>query len=581
MSEFDTLTDNELIAAFHAGDEAGFTRVYDRYGDRIYSYVLNLTESEEIAATASLETFRHLAEGMEESGDAQHLRTRLFSLARAQVKTSANGAVPGREAHDADGRRREVLDAIEDLGARDRHLMLLHLVEGLEGEDLATVMGIEPEALDGLVSRMRRRVEGALGALLIARLGNPGCDEVDGVLGDWGDEYDARLRARLNRHIGGCRRCQERRALLLSPLAALPGIMLVPAPPELRARVRAGVAAALRPDPDEETGVESEGTVLADADADADAAAEAAAVPVPAMPRPEASTVDSASSTRVAAAGDDGTRDPLKLVVFMVVTIVIGLIGFSVAGRFGPLEVPQREIETPIVAPTTTIVPSEETTTTASDTEASTTTPTNPATPPEIDVRTESIDFGEEATSAEFEVTNSGGSAGDITISTSSDAIALSAGEASLAPGETATFQVSLNREQIEEGDIVETITVAWDGGDSQIAAVGTHNDNPTIHSPQASPPEVVVDGGAACIATQTTVSARIRDTSPLESVVARWNDGSNARETAMTDVGGDVYEGVIGPFGSPQTADVRVVAFDDRGNAGGATVSVNVLPCP
>ena len=301
-------------------------------------------------------------------------------------------------------------------------------------------------------------------------------------------------------------------------------------------------------------------------------------VPVPAMaattpnPAPPSPALDSAIE-------DDGSRDLAKLAIFVVVTVVVGLIGFAVAGRFTPRDIPEgEEAAGPVVSSTTTSRPGE---TTTSEVEVTTTTAGATSPPPNFQAGTDSVDFGEEATSAEFAVTNSGGSAGEISISTSSEAIAPSVDETSLAPGDTATIQLSLDRDEIEEGDIAETITVAWSGGDIEIAAVGSHEDNPIIHNPQANPPEVEVDGGAACLTTQSTVSARVRDTSPLESVVVRWNDGSSSRETAMSDIGEDIFEGVIGPFNSARTAEVRIVAFDERGNAGGAVISVNVLPCP
>ncbi|MGD2061941.1 MAG: hypothetical protein PVF87_13805, partial [Acidimicrobiia bacterium] len=124
-------------------------------------------------------------------------------------------------------------------------------------------------------------------------------------------------------------------------------------------------------------------------------------------------------------------------------------------------------------------------------------------------------------------------------------------------------------------------IEVGWPQGETEVAVVATYESNPIIHNPQARPGEVQVDGGGECTATQTTISARVTDTSPLESVTVRWSDGTRARETAMDDIGDDIYQTVIGPFTAAQTADVRIVAFDDRGNAGGAVVSVNVLPCP
>lgn len=110
---------------------------------------------------------------------------------------------------------------------------------------------------------------------------------------------------------------------------------------------------------------------------------------------------------------------------------------------------------------------------------------------------------------------------------------------------------------------------------------VGTHEDLPIIHNPQASPASIEVSGDG-CSNDQTTISARVRDTSPLESVLVRWSpDGGAQRETAMESVGNDMFEAVIGPFTTAQTAEARIVAFDDRGNAGGASATVTVVACP
>jgi hypothetical protein len=96
-----------------------------------------------------------------------------------------------------------------------------------------------------------------------------------------------------------------------------------------------------------------------------------------------------------------------------------------------------------------------------------------------------------------------------------------------------------------------------------------------------ASPSAVDVAGNEECSNTRTTISAQVRDISPLDSVVVRWEDGSGARETAMESIGGDMYEATIGPFSAVGTTEARVVAFDERGNAGGASVPVSVVACP
>jgi hypothetical protein len=48
-----------------------------------------------------------------------------------------------------------------------------------------------------------------------------------------------------------------------------------------------------------------------------------------------------------------------------------------------------------------------------------------------------------------------------------------------------------------------------------------------------------------------------------------------------MNDVGGDVFEAEIGPFTTVHSASVRMVAIDELGNAGGATIEVPVVACP
>ncbi len=113
------------------------------------------------------------------------------------------------------------------------------------------------------------------------------------------------------------------------------------------------------------------------------------------------------------------------------------------------------------------------------------------------------------------------------------------------------------------------------------IAIAGVHQDNPILHSPQSSPTQLVV-AGDGCAPTQSTVTVRVTDSSPLDRVVVRWSpDGGSSRETEMLDVGNDMFEGVVGPFTAPQAGGVRVVAFDEAGNAGGATAPLTVVACP
>ena len=275
-----------------------------------------------------------------------------------------------------------------------------------------------------------------------------------------------------------------------------------------------------------------------------------------------------------------GMTDTVKLVIYGVVAVVVGLIGLTISNQFEPL------LATPSGGPVA--APDVETTTTTSTTAAigaattsSTTAPSDPTTqagPAVLTVSVAAVDFGDDATTGQFEITNSGGQPGQFTVTASSDVVLLASDGGEVAPGETVAFQVGFDRETVEEGELEATVTIAWDGGEHTVAITGSQIDNPVIHNPQASPSEVQVDG--ACVGGRTRVSARIRDTSEFTGVV-RWSpDGGGSRETEMVSVGNEIYEAEIGPFTVVGSQEARIVATDTLGNAGGASVNINVTDC-
>ena len=571
MSDFEVLTDAEFVTAFRGGDRAAFAGIYDRYADRIYSYCLTMLRNPDDAADASQDVFVKAATHLDQLQDPEKLRPWLFAVARNEARSEGRYRSRVTPEEDRSGRfiedpdlahqpevdelRMLVWEAVDGLGERDRELMALHLTEGLEGEDLAQAMGVEISHLDVLASRMKSRMEKAMGALLISRLGSDDCDELPGVLGEWDGRFDRDVRARVTRHVGSCETCQVRRAFLMAPANILPGIMVVAAPVSLRSKVLEEVA----PEP---IPVDTPTTV----------------VPAAPAPHPRPSTPNAATT-----AAPRGHSERVMLVLFAAVTVILGLIGLAVSAQFERLDPPVVAAEEPdpvLVPSTTTTTLFGATSTTLAP--GATTTAAPAGSPAAFAVSLAALDFGGDATTGQFDITNSGGETGTFTVAATSDALALSAGGEELAPGATVTYDVVLDREQLEEGDIAEVITVSWDGGSHEIAVTGSLVDNPILHNPQASPATVQVEGDPGCTATRTTISVRVRDTSPLASVVARWSpDGGRTLETAMSDVGGDIYEVEIGPFSASQTAAVRIVATDELGNAGGATAQVTVNACP
>lgn len=500
MADIERLTDAELVAAYIAGDRDAFAGIYDRYASRIFSYHLTMLRDRQEAADAAHDTLLRAAIYIEKLDDPDELRPWLFAISRnlAQARERTTPPDPGEGEGSLDGTdpRDLVMLAADELGERDQQLLALHLVEELEGEQLARAMGVDSSHIEVMVSRMKGRVEKTIEEPLRARLGD--------------DE----------------RELQE----------VLKDLMVVPAPAALRPRVLDKV----------------------------DKGVLASALPT-LQPR------DTPEWTKVAA--------------FAVVALVLGLIGFAVSAQFEPLDppapVPTTESTAAVDGSTTAEGPRSSSTTQPAD--PTTTVATQASAPPAaLEVSTESIDLGDEGTSEQFDIRNTGGQSGQWSLQASSDAIALSTGQGELAGGATVTIDLSLDRGSIEEGEFSETVTVSWGDGQTEIAVVGTNETNPIIHDPQANPSSVDVSGNPECQNTQTTVSARVRDVSPLESVVVRWSpDGNSQRETEMIAVGNDMFEAVIGPFTTAQSAEVRIVAFDERGNAGGATTPVTVAACP
>lgn len=574
MPDLETSTDAELLTAIREGDRRAFAETYDRYSDRIYSYCLNRLRSPNEASAATQDTFVEMVAGIDDLGDASRLLVSLFVIARDQIRSRGGhrGGITARgdlvetltQNLSVDYGRAalmvQVWEAIDALGERDQEVMALHLFEGLGGEDLADVMSLESTYVDDLVARVENRVQPTIGPLLIARVGSEECGELENVLEDWDGEFTPEVRARVARHIGRCETCYVERAFLTAPGNVLAVIMGVSAPKSLRDSVTSAVSDMIVPSDD----VESMPAPVSESPAVAEAP------PI----RP--------SFSNPPPRRDTGLEDRAKLFVFAGVTVVFGLIGMAVSGQFEPPTGPSitnsaessahpgtSTTASPIAVP----VPSTQGQGTAGPAPTST-----PATPGMIETSTDAIAFGDEGTDAEFQIDNTGGRPIEFTVTPSADAIVLSSGGQVLQPGESVTYRVLLDREAVSEGEIGESITVDWDGETTEITVTATQMDDPILHNPQASPPTVQVDG---CANSMTTISVRVRDRSPLASVVVRWSpDGGGTNETSMDGVGGDIFEARIGPFRSPQTASVRMVATDELGNAGGTTIPVEVVAC-
>lgn len=262
--------------------------------------------------------------------------------------------------------------------------------------------------------------------------------------------------------------------------------------------------------------------------------------------------------------------------------VVLSLIGFGVASRyqpsgdaFAPVTTGDETTSTSATPSTTAVsalpVPAERTTTTT----------VAEAEPAAIALSESVLDFGQGENSLDLQVEHVQGGSASWELVSETTGLSADPPSGQIASGEVVSVTVVLDRSQLGEGEFEGTLTLNWAGGQETVDVLAVSEDNPVIHNPQASPSTVQVGSGSGCSPTRTTVSARVRDTSEVDQVIARWSpDGSATRETAMNPVGNDIYEGTIGPYEATGSDSVKVVAFDVRGNAGGASVAVAVVDC-
>jgi RNA polymerase sigma factor (sigma-70 family) len=238
--------DREAAAAIVAGDSAGLAEAYDRYATPLYSFCRTMLREPADAADAVQDTFVIAAPRMAGLRQPDRLRSWLYAVARnechrrlragSQHASIEEASDVTDEAADvaADVERADlralVRDALGGVGPTEREVLELQLRQGLNGGEVASVLGISRNHAHALLSRARDQLETSLGALVVARTGRQDCPELDAMLQDWDGALTVLMRKRVNRHVDRCGICSGRRhrevspAMLLgiAPIAALP-----------------------------------------------------------------------------------------------------------------------------------------------------------------------------------------------------------------------------------------------------------------------------------------------------------------------------------------------------------------------
>jgi RNA polymerase sigma factor (sigma-70 family) len=245
--------DAELVQAACTGDKAAFATIYDRYADRVHAFCLSVLRNPDDAADVTQDTFVVAARRLDQLRDPTRLRSWLFAVARheafrrskqrsRQVAVDEMDDQVSLDAGPEDTVSRQdaasiVHEAAAGLTEKDRAILDLSLRHGLEGEELGAALGVSGNHASVVAGRVRDRVERSLGALLVARLGQDDCTDLQEVLAGWDGRFDPLVRKRVARHVDGCAVCAATKRRLASPAALLSAVPIVSAPSVLRSRV--------------------------------------------------------------------------------------------------------------------------------------------------------------------------------------------------------------------------------------------------------------------------------------------------------------------------------------------------------
>lgn len=129
------------------------------------------------------------------------------------------------EAHDL------VWAAAVALGERDASILDLHLRHGLDARELAAELGIEPNAANQALHRLRGRLGSAIRAHLLWRDGNPRCSALAAALESAHiDKFGMPLVHLVEKHADRCAECTEQRRRFASPVALFAAVPFVVIP---------------------------------------------------------------------------------------------------------------------------------------------------------------------------------------------------------------------------------------------------------------------------------------------------------------------------------------------------------------
>jgi len=226
-------------------DGDAFAAIYGEYADPVFGACVSILRDRDDAADAAQDVFVLAFQRISQLRDPERLRPWLFAIARhvcfrrlrerarAQPAESVEPVMGDDDTNDDESAvdaSALVWSAAAGLSERDRAVLYFNIVDGLEGNDLATALGTKQANPHSLLYRTRGHLDRAVGVLVVARLGRRDCSTLDALLGKWDGALTSILTKRVGRHIDGCAACAQTKTRAYK-VPALTAAVLSVAPP--------------------------------------------------------------------------------------------------------------------------------------------------------------------------------------------------------------------------------------------------------------------------------------------------------------------------------------------------------------
>lgn len=166
--------ETEWIEAAQKGDRGSFARLVDKYWDRLFRWLVNLTRDSDRAEDLTQETFLKALAAIGSFRPGSNFRAWLFrighnnfvNLKRSEKRTKyslpEDAAAPETNTAFGGASDREALAAVsralEGLGEEFRAALVLHVQEGLAYKDVAKILNTTEETARWRVYKARQRL---------------------------------------------------------------------------------------------------------------------------------------------------------------------------------------------------------------------------------------------------------------------------------------------------------------------------------------------------------------------------------------------------------------------------------------